>query len=141
MDKIAECLDLSFPPNNVDVVPNAVDKKSVCSASEGIEEKFLQYKGWIICVGRIEPRKNQLSLLKAIKDSDFHLLLVGKPSLNYKHYFKIEDYTKLYPHFTCLYRSLTLKVTPDAQHMPTRQDTFSCIVMPLNEILNMTHPR
>ena len=35
-------------------------------------------------------------------------------------YFLLIDVTKTCPHFFSLYRSLTVNVTPDAQHMPAR---------------------
>jgi glycosyltransferase involved in cell wall biosynthesis len=33
----------------------------------------------VLCVGRIEPRKNQLALLRALRDTDIAVTLVGQP--------------------------------------------------------------
>lgn len=59
----------------------------------GVSDKFLYvkdyknplpFKDYIFCVGRIEPRKNQLSVIKAVKalrnetDQDLKLVFVGK---------------------------------------------------------------
>ena len=33
----------------------------------------------MLCVGRIEPRKNQLALIRAVQGSDIQLTLVGQP--------------------------------------------------------------
>lgn len=33
----------------------------------------------VLCVGRIEPRKNQLALIRALRDTEIPLTLVGKP--------------------------------------------------------------
>jgi len=50
-------------------------------------EKKFKFDNYIICVGRIEPRKNQLSVIKAVEKLreetklDIHLVLVGQMSL------------------------------------------------------------
>lgn len=79
----------SFKTSKYVVVPNAVDLISVSEAeSEPIPSEFEKYRGAVICVGRIEPRKNQVSLAKALKNSDYKLLFVGAVSANQKEYFK-----------------------------------------------------
>lgn len=54
------------------VVPNAVDPAfaDLCHASRSRE-------GSLLCVGRIELRKNQLGLLEAMENSDYPILFVG----------------------------------------------------------------
>lgn len=42
----------------------------------------------ILCVGRIEGRKNQLNLIKAINDSDFQLYIIGNYAPNHKAYYE-----------------------------------------------------
>lgn len=70
------------------VVPNAVDMSLVNNAiNEEIPEEFLKYKDAVICVGRIETRKNQLALVKALMDSPYKLLIVGAVSKNQRKYF------------------------------------------------------
>lgn len=50
-------------------------------------EKKFKFDDYIICVGRIEPRKNQLSIIEAVKKlreeekKDFQLVLIGQMSL------------------------------------------------------------
>jgi glycosyltransferase involved in cell wall biosynthesis len=47
----------------------------------------LKYKNAIICVGRIERRKNQLNFIKAVKGLDIPCYIIGKPAINdYKYY-------------------------------------------------------
>lgn len=41
----------------------------------------------IICVGRIENRKNQLNLIKALNNTDYKLVLIGAPSANQTQYY------------------------------------------------------
>jgi len=42
----------------------------------------------VICVGRIENRKNQLNLIKALNNTKYKLVLIGAPSANQNQYFE-----------------------------------------------------
>ncbi|QQL50870.1 glycosyltransferase family 4 protein [Mucilaginibacter ginkgonis] len=42
----------------------------------------------IVCVGRIENRKNQLNLIKALNNTQYKLVLIGAPSANQMDYYK-----------------------------------------------------
>lgn len=42
----------------------------------------------VICVGRIENRKNQLNLIKALNNTSFKLVLIGEPSANQTDYYE-----------------------------------------------------
>jgi glycosyltransferase involved in cell wall biosynthesis len=58
------------------VIPNCVDK----SFSQGSGERFTEkygIKDFILCVGRISPRKNQLGLIKALKGTGLKIVFVG----------------------------------------------------------------
>jgi len=65
-------------------VVNAIDP-SVFNLEE-VEEN-LKYKDHIICVGRIEGRKNQLNLIKALVNTEVQLTIIGKPALNQISYY------------------------------------------------------
>jgi glycosyltransferase involved in cell wall biosynthesis len=73
------------------VVPNAIDT-SIFKLNEAAKDR----KG-VICVGRIEYRKNQLNLIRAIAKTSYSLTLVGKPSPNQKDYYSkcLEEGKKL----------------------------------------------
>jgi len=43
---------------------------------------------FILSVGRIEPRKNQLNLIKAMKNSPKKLVLIGEPVIGYQDYYE-----------------------------------------------------
>jgi len=45
------------------------------------------YRDHIICVGRIEGRKNQLNLIKALIDTEVKLTIIGQPSPNHINYY------------------------------------------------------
>lgn len=64
------------------IIPNGIDL-----------EKFGNYNNTqridnqLICVGQIEPRKNQLNLIKAIENLDVTLKIIGNPAPNHQNYY------------------------------------------------------
>lgn len=63
------------------VVPNGVDtSKFVQDASLSRKRKT------ILCAALIEPRKNQLNLIKAVNGTDYELVCVGSPAPNHLDY-------------------------------------------------------
>lgn len=83
------------------VIPNAIDADIARKQDEvEIPKEFEKYRNAIICVGRIEPRKNQLSLVKALDKSNYKLILVGAVSDNQKGYFnEIKEIMDRNPNF------------------------------------------
>lgn len=65
------------------VVPNAVNRDLFSIAEEDISKK----EG-VICVARIEGLKNQLNIIKAVKN-EFRLKFIGKPAPNHLKYAEI----------------------------------------------------
>ena len=88
MVQIEKNLQFSADPEKVVVVPNAINVSAAKAALEHPTDKYDAYRDWLICVGRIDTRKNQLKLLDAIEGSDFRVLLVGKCSAGQQKYFK-----------------------------------------------------
>ena len=43
----------------------------------------------VVCMGRIERRKNQLNLIKALNNTSFQLKIIGNPSPNQRKYYDI----------------------------------------------------
>lgn len=68
-------------------IPNAIDK-SVFSENDSNfnNNPFLKYKDCILCAARIEGRKSTLNLVRAVKNTNYQLVLVGKESQNQKEY-------------------------------------------------------
>ena len=66
-------------------IPNAIDK-SVFFNPKNTENKYAQYQNCILCAARIEGRKATLNLVKAVKNTNYQLVLVGKESQNQKQY-------------------------------------------------------
>lgn len=85
MTKIEEVL--GFSTSAYTVVPNAVDTCAIENATTSCGDEFDRYKGWLVCVGRIDARKNQLALLEAVRGTSYKLLLVGRQSPGHKKYY------------------------------------------------------
>lgn len=66
-------------------IPNAIDK-SIFSVVENKNNQYEQFKDCIVCAARIEGRKSTLNLVKAVKNTNYKLVLVGKESQNQKKY-------------------------------------------------------
>lgn len=74
LDLLKHLYNLSSPKYHI--VPNAAD----LSFGEAKCDEFVKkygLKDFVLCVGRIERRKNQLSLLYALCDTDIPIVLVG----------------------------------------------------------------
>lgn len=70
------------------VVPNAIDpllfeKKTPAAEGEPVRDPRL-----ILCVGRIEGRKNQLNLIHALNGTHYELIIIGSPSANQTAYYQ-----------------------------------------------------
>ena len=63
------------------VVPNAVNTK-IFDYEKVDAKKYLKFKGCLLCASRIEVRKGQLDLIRAINQTNYQLVLVGQPSPN-----------------------------------------------------------
>lgn len=60
------------------VVPNGIDPK-IAVATSGQNPKYLNT---VLCVARIEGRKNQLNLIRALNNTSYTVYIHGKPSPN-----------------------------------------------------------
>ena len=67
-------------------IPNSIDKSIFNNNDLEIKPEFLKYKDCIICAARIEGRKSTLNLVKAVKNTNYQLVLVGNVSQNQKKY-------------------------------------------------------
>jgi glycosyltransferase involved in cell wall biosynthesis len=65
-------------------IPNAIDPELFDSTVYSSEKDSKM----ILCVGRIEGRKNQLNLIRAIKNSPYHLYIIGAAAANQAAYFE-----------------------------------------------------
>ena len=71
------------------IIPNGIDG-NLFSHTEDVSTH--RQNDLIICVARIEPLKNQLNLIKALNNTNYRLLIIGKPSTNQiKYYLKCKQ--------------------------------------------------
>lgn len=64
--------------HNYHVVPNGID---TC-VSQKVSTRNEKYAGAVLCVARIEGRKNQLNLVRALNNTSYKVFIHGKPSPN-----------------------------------------------------------
>ncbi|SFS38881.1 glycosyltransferase family 1 protein [Paenibacillus sp. 453mf] len=94
-DKIIELYNV--PEDKVKIVPNGVDISKFSADNKLISKEIVLkefgVENYILTVGRIEPRKNHVALLKAykiLKDKNKNkgkLVIVGKPDFGFKEFF------------------------------------------------------
>jgi glycosyltransferase involved in cell wall biosynthesis len=81
-------LAFGIPPQRISVVRHGVDAR-FAQADPTFFFKNYRVKDFILCVGRFEPRKNQLSLVRALKGTDVQLVFIGRPhSARFEWYFR-----------------------------------------------------
>nr|WP_320133688.1 glycosyltransferase family 4 protein [uncultured Holophaga sp.] len=70
------------------VVPNAVDIDRFDYDRVVVSQSIKPYTGCILSVGRIEGRKCQLQLVRAMRGLDAQLVIIGQPAPNHLKYFE-----------------------------------------------------
>lgn len=85
----AEMLHKNFtiPLSKMHVVHDGIDSRFTKGNAGEFEKKF-GLKNFVLYVGRIEPRKNVLALVRAMKDSGIPLVIVGEADSQRKEYFE-----------------------------------------------------
>ncbi|AEG15642.1 glycosyl transferase group 1 [Desulfofundulus kuznetsovii DSM 6115] len=68
------------------VVPNAADHNLFDPARIQLSGKWEHLRNCVLCVARIEGRKNQLKLVEAVRGGPYRLVLVGEPAPNHRRY-------------------------------------------------------
>ncbi len=77
----------SISKKKMQVVPLGVDEKFVQAERNEFITKF-GIKEFVLSVGRIEPRKNQLNLIKVMQGLGKQLVIIGDPVSGYESYFQ-----------------------------------------------------
>lgn len=67
-----------IPPQRIQVVYHGVDERFI-HADPTLFRESHAVDDFVLCVGRIDPLKNQLSLIRALKGTGIRLVLVGRP--------------------------------------------------------------
>lgn len=89
---------LNIDPKKVEVIYQgchpAFKRKFTPENLQTIKEKYALPDAFLLSVGTIEPRKNLLHVLKAIRGKDIPLVVVGKPQKGY--FQKVQKYIQQY---------------------------------------------
>ncbi|MCE9606261.1 MAG: glycosyltransferase [Planctomycetia bacterium] len=64
------------PAEKIRVVPNGFDERFALADDQAFTRRF-GLRDFVLCVGRIEPRKNQLGLIRALRNSGQTLVILG----------------------------------------------------------------
>lgn len=89
MNVLCEELKLDKSSKKYSVIPNGVDIDSNSKViSKDLFIKKYGYKDFIFCVGRIEPLKNQIKLIEALKDTNNVIVFAGAINKKHKKYYK-----------------------------------------------------
>lgn len=75
------------PAKRIRVVPNGVEER-FADVSPDLFRRRHGRDEFVLCVGRIEPRKNQLGLIRALHDSGIKLVIIGSPAPGHEQYAK-----------------------------------------------------
>ena len=65
-----------LPTERFEIVPNGLNKR-FCSGDPSLFENKYGVKDFVLHAGRIDPNKNQLTLIKAMRDLPYKLILIG----------------------------------------------------------------
>ncbi|MDD5085532.1 MAG: glycosyltransferase [Candidatus Omnitrophica bacterium] len=69
------------------VVPNGADI-SLADARASVFQSTYPWRNFILFVGRFEPRKNQLSFIRAMQDFTYPIVFIGDPVTSYQNYYE-----------------------------------------------------
>lgn len=76
-----------IPRSKIEIIPNGVDASYATSNPQLFVDKF-KLNNFVLCVGRIEPRKNQLGMVRALKGLGIPVVFIGDYVPNYKSYYE-----------------------------------------------------
>jgi len=74
--------------NSYQIVPNGVEMDFSDSKPDGFINKY-QLENFVLCVANFTSIKNHLNLIKALENTNFILVLIGKPQKAHKKYFQL----------------------------------------------------
>jgi glycosyltransferase involved in cell wall biosynthesis len=86
--RVSRALNLDVDNSRVVVVPNGVNLEDVdpISVDPGELDRLSHLRDSVLCVARIEGRKNQLRLIEALNGTELTLVLAGRPTPNQTRY-------------------------------------------------------
>lgn len=80
--------DFNLTTYNYVAVANAVDVNKFDFEKVAIDPELEKYKDCVLCVSRIEGRKNQLNIIRACNELPYKFVYIGKAGANFHKYFE-----------------------------------------------------
>ena len=77
-EKVAIASAFRVNSDKIDVIPNGIPDRFFNRNEQDFRRKTNISSGFVLCVGAISPRKNQLTIAQALKDSALDLVLIGE---------------------------------------------------------------
>jgi glycosyltransferase involved in cell wall biosynthesis len=81
------CRAYNLDPGRMHVVPNGVEERFVDATPDLFVAEY-GLRDFVLCVGRIDGRKNQLGLLRALRGAAYPIVIIGEPVLGQEQYFE-----------------------------------------------------
>jgi glycosyltransferase involved in cell wall biosynthesis len=81
------CRAYGLDSGRMHVVPNGVEERFVDAKPDQFVAKY-GVRDFVLCVGRIDGRKNQLGLLRALRGLSAPIVIIGEPVLGQESYFE-----------------------------------------------------
>lgn len=75
------------PTRKIRVVPNGIDPRFGAATPDVFHARY-GLRNFVLCCGRFEPRKNQLTLIRALRDSGRPLVFIGDAAPGHGGYYK-----------------------------------------------------
>lgn len=82
------CDDFKLENYTYVAVPNAVDVNKFDYLKTVVDKSLECYNDCVLCVSRIEGRKNQLNIIKAVKGLPYKFVFIGQAGANFKKYYE-----------------------------------------------------
>ena len=79
------CQVYQLPAEQMHVVPNGVEERFTDATADEFVQKY-GLRDFALCVGRIDGRKNQLGLLRALRGISQPIVIIGEPVLGQEGY-------------------------------------------------------
>ena len=80
--------DFNLEHYNYVAIANAVDINKFDYEKVTVDSELEKYRDCILCVSRIEGRKNQLNIVRACKDLPYKFVFIGKAGANFQKYYE-----------------------------------------------------
>ena len=81
------CRSYGIQSAKVKIIPNGVSELFWHHDDSRFRREFSIEKPYVLQVGTIEPNKNQLSVIRALKETDIQLVIIGGANSTYQDYY------------------------------------------------------